>query len=75
VCADSSTDTVANPLSPWLPLIVLFGLRLVKPFTFTESHKMAHYPKPESVFWMNLNKPSGSIKDEKFIAAELLSVS
>jgi hypothetical protein len=39
VCTDSSTDTVANTSSPWLRLITLFGLGLVKPSTFTESQE------------------------------------
>jgi hypothetical protein len=38
VCTDSSADTVVNPLSPWLLLIMLLGLRLVKPSTFMEAH-------------------------------------
>jgi hypothetical protein len=39
VCTDSSADTVANRSRPWLRLIALFGLWLVKPSTFTEEHK------------------------------------
>jgi hypothetical protein len=42
VCTDSSTDTVANRSSTWLKLIALLGLRLVKPFTFTEANETKH---------------------------------
>jgi hypothetical protein len=42
-CTDRSTDTVANSSSPWLQLIALLGIGLVKPSTFTETHE----PEPE----------------------------
>jgi len=35
----SFVDIVANRSRTWLRLIVLFGLELVKPSTFTELHK------------------------------------
>jgi hypothetical protein len=40
VCTDScSTNTVANGSSTWLRLIAVFGLGLVKPYTFTEANE------------------------------------
>jgi hypothetical protein len=37
--------TAANPSSPWLRLILLLGLGLVKPSKFKEAHETKHGPK------------------------------